>query len=49
MPNPTAKPDFLDADNDGNTEEPMKDALKEPEAQAFKDGKMREVMARRRG
>ena len=43
MPNTTAKPDFLD------TEEPMKDALKEPEAQAFKDGKMREVMARRRG
>ena len=34
-------------DGDGDTQEPMKEAAKEPAAQEFKDKKMREVMRRK--
>jgi hypothetical protein len=45
MPGHNSKPDFLDMDGDGDKQEPMKDAAKDPAAQSFKDKKMREVMA----
>ena len=47
MPGHNSKPDFLDMDGDGDKQEPMKEAAKNPEAQKFKDKKMREVMRRK--
>ena len=46
MSDQNAKPDYIDIDGDGNTDEPMKKAAK---AQEFKDNKMNEVMSKRRG
>ena len=49
MPGHNMKPDFLDIDGDGDKQEPMKDASQEPDAQDFKDKKMRKVMQRGKG
>lgn len=48
MPGHNSKPDFLDMDKDGDKEEPMRDAAKQPAAQSFKDKKMKEVMSKRK-
>tara|TARA_B100001094_G_scaffold61591_1_gene57347 strand:+ start:198 stop:344 length:147 start_codon:yes stop_codon:yes gene_type:complete len=48
MPGPM-KPDFLDIDGDGDKQESMKEASQEPDAQDFKDEKMRKVMQRGKG
>lgn len=44
MSESNSKPDFLDMDDDGDTDEPMRDAAKEEAAQDFKNRKMNEVM-----
>jgi|TARA_B100000902_G_C26806163_1_gene666861 hypothetical protein len=49
MPGTNSKPDFLDMDGDGDKQEPMRDAAKDPAAQKFKDKKMAEVMSKRKG
>ncbi len=49
MPGHNMNPDFLDIDGDGDKQEPMKDASQEPDAQNFKDKKMRKVMQRGKG
>ena len=42
---PGAKPDYIDIDKDGDTDEPMKQAAS-AKAQSFKDKKTDEVKAR---